>query len=385
MQKFPKKNPEPDFYELKKVLSGEKLPKKVHPVDLFIDEEIKKYILENYFNEKNIAEPFMSSFFIKDKVDIEKLYKEYYKQLINFWYRMGYSFLVITEFSIKFVSLFMAKNVARVAKDTAIYTRGDRFWVKEGTEGGVIKSQEDFEKFPWDMTKTFLSELESHLDFISKNLPAGMKVCVSGSLFEHVMEFILGYENFFYFLYDQPELVKNVIDKVGQIEYDLFSSVASMDCVGILILTDDLGFKTSSIISVEHLRKLFFPWYKKYASIAHKNNKQIWHHCCGNKNGIMEDLISNIKIDALHSFEDSCAPIIEIKKKYGDRIGLIGGVDMDKLIRLEEKELRKYIRSILDACMIRGRFALGSGNSICNFMPVKNYFIMLEEGLNWVG
>ena len=30
-----------------------------------------------------------------------------------------------------------------------------------------------------------------------------------------------------------------------------------------------------------------------------------------------------------------------------------------------------------------GRFALGSGNTIANFIPLANYFILLEEGRRW--
>ena len=97
----------------------------------------------------------------------------------------------------------------------------------------------------------------------------------------------------------------------------------------------------------------------------------------------MEDLIKNVGIDALHSFEDACCPIIEFKKRYGNRIAVLGGVDMDKLCRLDEKNLRKYIRDILNECVPGGRYALGSGNSIANYVPVKNYLIMLEEGLMW--
>ena len=59
------------------------------------------------------------------------------------------------------------------------------------------------------------------------------------------------------------------------------------------------------------------------------------------------------------------------------------GVDVDKLCRIRGLSLRKYIRTILDVCMFNGRYAFGSGNSITNYMPVKNYMIMFEEGFNW--
>ena len=56
---------------------------------------------------------------------------------------------------------------------------------------------------------------------------------------------------------------------------------------------------------------------------------------------------------------------------------------MDKLCRLEERALRRYIRGILESCVPDGRFALGSANTISNYVPVENYLILLEEGLNF--
>jgi uroporphyrinogen decarboxylase len=36
-------------------------------------------------------------------------------------------------------------------------------------------------------------------------------------------------------------------------------------------------------------------------------------------------------------------------------------------------------------CLPNGRFAIGSGNTVANYVPVENYIIMLEESLNWKG
>ena len=47
-------------------------------------------------------------------------------------------------------------------------------------------------------------------------------------------------------------------------------------------------------------------------------------HSCGNLTEIMKDLIEDVGIDALHSFEDGCYSVMQYKKKYGDRIGILG-------------------------------------------------------------
>jgi len=114
-------------------------------------------------------------------------------------------------------------------------------------------------------------------------------------------------------------------------------------------------------------------------------DSEVWLHCCGNVLEIMDDLIEVVKIDAFHSFQDVIVPVGEFKKRYGNTIAILGGVDMDKLSRLEEQNLRNYVRGILDECMSGGRYALGSGNSIANYIPIENYLIMLEEGLRWKG
>ena len=381
MNKFPIKNPKPDFDEFIQILKGVKTSSRVPFAEFWIDEEIKKIIIEKYFNEKNIPPP--STFFSIGKNNITSEEKEgsksYYKQLVNFWKKMGYSFFVDDKYLIDFMTLF--NETLSVSKDNSIYSKGQRAWAQEGT--AIIKTFDDFEKFPWEKTKFLLSEFEEHLDFISKIIPDGIKIAVTGSLFEQIMERVLGYMNFFYLTHDQPTLVESVVNKIGQIMYDLFSIVVAREEVGILLLSDDLGYKTSTIISLEHLRKWFFPWYIKYSSIAHKYNKQIWYHCCGYKYEIVQDLINNIEIDAIHGFEESCSPVIEFKKRYGTKIGILGGVDIDKLVRLNRKDLLKYVNDILEACMKGNRFALGSGNSFCNYIPIENYFLMIEAGLNW--
>ncbi|HEB31594.1 MAG TPA: hypothetical protein ENI15_12075 [Spirochaetes bacterium] len=385
MVDIPFKNPKPDFDMMVKVLNGDVIPDKVITAELLIDEEIKKFIIENYFNEKNVPPPSAQRFGSSKEDTAEKetpeyltAYRNYHRNLIDFYFKMGYHFVPDLEYYLNFSSL---NTVSRIGRDTAGLSRGERYWAQESA--GMITSWEDFEKFPWDIAKNMLSGYGEHLEFLSRNLPEGMKIASMAAMYEPVMEWLLGYEGLFYGTYDQPDLVEAVFNRLGQLVYDSYTIAASVDGVGVIWHGDDLGFNTSTLLSPEHLRKWVFPWYRKFGEIARSYNKPFWYHSCGRKDKIMNDLIEDIKFDAIHSFEDSCCSVVDYKDKYGDRIGLIGGVDIDKLARSDEESLRKYIKNILDKCMPGGRFIFGSGNSICNFIPVENYFIMLDEGCNW--
>ena len=103
-------------------------------------------------------------------------------------------------------------------------------------------------------------------------------------------------------------------------------------------------------------------------------------HSCGNLEEIMDDLIDDVGIDAKHSYEDVIMPVTEVKKKYGERIAILGGIDMDFLCRSDEKAVRKRVRETLELCMQGGGYCLGTGNSVANYIPLENYFAMLNEG-----
>ncbi len=64
---------------------------------------------------------------------------------------------------------------------------------------------------------------------------------------------------------------------------------------------------------------------------------------------------------------------------------MLGGVDVNVLASGTAAEVRRYTRDILARCVPGGGYALGSGNSIADYIPPENYKAMIEEGLNWEG
>lgn len=394
---FPLKNPQPDFEEFEKVLKGETIREKVHFAESSVDREVIEYISMKMMGKKLFypeaerirlkkIEQFHQGKEVILLTDTEE--KIYMKHSVEFYYRMGYDYFPDLRPDRYLRSMILPK--VRTAKDTATILprkgayyetnteEGSREWAEEGQ--GIITSWEDFEKFSW--TRISLN-LENYYEFLDKNLPEGMKVMVSGLFYSNVLDRLLGHEGFYYLLYDDPKLIREVSNQWGKIVYDIYKDAISREVVGGIFHSDDLGHKTGTLVSPDTLREIFFPWFKKYARLAHEQGKMFWFHSCGNVLRIMEDLIEDVGIDAFHSFQDVIIPVTEFKKRYQDRIATLGGVDMDKLARLEGHKLRKYIRRILNECIPGGRYALGSGNSIANYIPVKNYLIMLEEGSNF--
>jgi uroporphyrinogen decarboxylase len=115
--------------------------------------------------------------------------------------------------------------------------------------------------------------------------------------------------------------------------------------------------------------------------MTHEKGKPYFLHSCGNLAAIMEDLIEDVKIDGKHSYENAIIPVAEFQKKYGDRIAVLGGLDINILTRATPPEVRREIGKLMDECGPRGRYAVGSGNSVPSYIPVANYLAMVEEAV----
>ncbi len=360
------KSPNPDFDGFIAVMKGEKSADRVPLVELAADAEVLAAIKENYIGGKWVPES------AGDK-------EAYYKQFIDVLYRTGYDYVIEGAFRHRWLNHPSMKE--RIGADTAgDLARENREWANEGT--GIIDSWDTLERFPW---KEITVDYEVY-DILAANIPQGMKVMVASSLFEHVLENLLGYEGLFYLIADDPKLVKEVFDRWGEKVLEYYKSVIDLGQVGGIFHADDLGFKTATMLSPDDLRTYVFPWFKKYVDLAHEHDKPYFYHCCGNvyDNNVIEDLIEDVGIDGFHSFQDNILPIAEAKKRYGDRIALLGGVDVDNLARMAPDTLRAYTREIIDRCM-PSRFAVGTGNSVANYIPLENFCIMLEEAHNWSG
>jgi uroporphyrinogen decarboxylase len=69
-----------------------------------------------------------------------------------------------------------------------------------------------------------------------------------------------------------------------------------------------------------------------------------------------------------------------VKRKYGKRLSLLGGIDVDFLCRSDEKAIRERVRRTLDVCQPGGGYCLGTGNSVTNYIPLDSYLAMVDEG-----
>lgn len=358
--RVPLKEPRPDAPAFIRAMMGEGVPDRPPLVEYIVDPVVMKPILTDMIG-RDWVEPLPGD---------RGSQAAYWDNFIAFWYHMGYDFV-----RLEIALPFPRRHV--IGRDPSPGVARDRAWVDQ--HHGTITSWDDFEAYPWpSLEKTDLFPME----YINDHLPDGMGLlsCHAGGIYEHI-SVIFSYEGLSLALYDAPELVKAVTDRIGGLMADYYEWLLELDNLIAVFPGDDMGFRTGTLLAPDHLREYTLPWHKRFAQMAHDRGLPYFLHSCGNVEAIMRDLIEDVGIDGKHSFEDAVLPVSDFQARYGDRVAVLGGVDVDILGRRDAETVRTYVRGIIDACGPKGRFAIGSGNSIPSYIPVENYVTMIDEAL----
>jgi len=323
----------------------------------FSHEPLEKPVLFEFFLNEDLYSHLAGKDIRQAENNLEKL-----KILVQAFYKAGYDYATVPS----------------TYTDTLWFHKHDvdQIESKSWNEGFVISNRNDFENYAWPDPEEGDYEIFGQLgDF----LPQGMKLIGScpGGVLENVIEMV-GFERLCYMVFEDEDLTKDIFDAVGSRLVRFYELISRYDSVGALIVNDDWGFKSQTMLSTEMMRKFVFPWHRKMVEVIHDAGKPAILHSCGNLMEVMEDVIEDMKFDGKHSFEDEITPVEEAYKLWGDRIAIMGGIDMDFLARSTPDKIRKRAEQLLELAKEKGGYALGSGNSIPEYIPWENYFAMIS-------
>lgn len=245
-------------------------------------------------------------------------------------------------------------------------------------EGGLIHDRKSFEDYPWPDSQDGDYAI---LDYLGAELPYGMKLIGYGpnGVLENCIQ-ILGYETLCYLLADDPSLVEMIFTEIGERLVSYYEIVAAHPAVGACIDNDDWGFKTQTMLSPLQMRKYVFPWHRKIVEVVHAAGKPVILHSCGHFDRIIDDVVS-LGFDGRHSYEDNIMSVEDVYELHRDKFAILGGIDVDFICRAKPEEIYKRAQALLKQTKNHGGYALGTGNSVPDYIPDENYFAMIRAVL----
>jgi uroporphyrinogen decarboxylase len=304
---------------------------------------------------------------------------------IDFWRAAGYDFVPVRA---------GVRSVVRGYHPVVGEWRREHLGVQGESGGWVIESaalirdRRDFEMFPWPEPADLggykdYDDLDEYLDTMAHGLPSGMKLLVQlGYIFMGAWQ-LMGFENYCLKLVDDPDLVRDITDWLGTSQIAVLEILLQHDCVGAIWLPDDLCYNSGPMVSPQVYSQYVYTWYVRIVERCHRAGIPVGLHSDGDLTRLLPDLVA-CGFDAIHPFEPPMNDIVAVKRQWGDRIAVAGGIDLKEVLcGGTPADVEAEVRKKAAALAPRGGWLLGSSNSIPNFVPVDNYRALLAAGLEY--
>jgi uroporphyrinogen decarboxylase len=220
------------------------------------------------------------------------------------------------------------------------------------------------------------------LDAAARLLPAGMRLILIANGMVMSARLWMGIERFWTTLGEDPALVIALLEKLQALQIVAIEQALERPGIGAFLLDDDLGHATGLLENPRFLRQHVFPFYKRIGERVHGKGLPLLMHSDGKVNRIIPDLIA-CGLDALHPIEPKAMDIASLKQQYGDRLALLGNIDVDLLTRGSPDEIRADVQARIRQVGPGGGYAIGSSNSIPDYVPVENYRALVAASLEF--
>jgi len=185
-------------------------------------------------------------------------------------------------------------------------------------------------------------------------------------------------DNFLMDLLDNPRLAYELLDIANDFAVRLALNAVRAGA-DVVVFGDDVAFKTGLMMSPQAFEEFLLPRFTRAVKAVQAEGALCIKHSDGNLWKIL-DMIVNTGVDGINPLEPIAGmDISEVKRKYGDRICLLGNIDCGELLSHgSADEVEQTVKETIRVAAPSGGYIMSSSNSIHSAVKPENYRVMIK-------
>lgn len=203
------------------------------------------------------------------------------------------------------------------------------------------------------------------------------------SPFWHDLIDLLGMENMYLKMYDEPLLVDAILECLvnyyAAVSRNIFDAAAEV--IDVFFIGNDFGSQRGPLLSESMFRRFMLPHLKRLVDLGHDYNLKVMLHCCGGFAELIPAMIE-IGLDGLHAVQPCCRgmDLAKLKADFGEKILFNGAIDSHHvLIKGRPEFVREKTRELLGIMKPGGGYVAGaSHDTILEETPLENVLAMFD-------
>ncbi|MBI3987653.1 MAG: hypothetical protein HY343_12070, partial [Lentisphaerae bacterium] len=196
---------------------------------------------------------------------------------------------------------------------------------------------------------------------------------------------LLGAEGACMAYYDQPELMLDILQTMGDTAFKVFERITDRLTIDQLSVGEDMAGKSGPLAGPVQVEQFLKPYYRKIWDLLSAKGTRIFvQDSDGNLNPIIDSLL-DCGLTCMYPMEPAAGmDIVQVRKKYGKRLALLGGIDKH-VLRGTKDAIRKELEYKLQPLMREGGTVFGLDHRIPNGTPLDNYRYYVDTGREILG
>lgn len=194
---------------------------------------------------------------------------------------------------------------------------------------------------------------------------------------------LLGMENLYLKMFDEPELVdavlQHLVDYYAAVSTRIFECAA--DALDIFFIGNDFGSQNGPLLSPAQFERFMLPHLARLIDLGHAHGLKVQLHCCGGFEPLIPAMIA-AGLDGLHAIQPCCRgmDLASLKARYGQRILFSGAIDSQHvLIAGTPESVRLRTREVLRIMAPGGGYVAGASHDyLLEETPVENVLAMFD-------
>ncbi|MBN2851897.1 MAG: hypothetical protein JXQ23_04090 [Clostridia bacterium] len=196
---------------------------------------------------------------------------------------------------------------------------------------------------------------------------------------------LLGEEELCYAYFEQPELIKDILDTAAETSFKVLDRVSDMVTIDQLSVHEDMAGKSGPMVGPNIVEEFIKPYYlSTWNMLREKGAKIFSQDSDGNMNPVIDVFIESGLTEFMPFEPGSGMDMVETRKKYGEKLTIKGGIN--KYVLKEGKEaIRKELEYKMQPLMQKGGTIFGLDHRIPNGTPIENYRYYAKLGRELLG
>lgn len=243
----------------------------------------------------------------------------------------------------------------------------------------------------WEKIRPIFTYSDDRLDYESmsyaNNLQDTRSYLITANIFGafDTLRMLMGDENACIVYYTDPDLAKDILSTIADMTVKVFERALEKIHVDQLMIHEDMAGKSGPMVGPKQVEEFYMPYYRKVWDLFSSHGTSIFQmDSDGNIDAII-DVLMECGINSIYPVEPaSDMDIVKVRKKYGSKLMMFGGIDKH-VLRGTKEDIRRELEYKMQPIMQQGGMVFGLDHRIPNGTPLENYRYYVDLGREILG